>query len=101
MMEVGTVMELVSTLGFPIALAIGMAFMIYKVFCWSREDTKERESKDRETIEKFSGIISENSKALLKNSETMERIANKLEYVDGKINDIQTDVELIKERQSK
>ena len=98
-MEVGTVMELVSTLGFPIALAIGMSFMLYKIFCWNREDTKEREFKDRETIERFSGIISENSRALLKNSETMERIANKLEDVDGKINDIQTDVELIKQRQ--
>ena len=98
-MEVGAMTELVSALGFPIALAIGMAFMLYKVFCWTREDTKEREVKDRVTIERFSGIISENSKALLKNSETMERIANKLEDVDSKINDIQTDVELIKQRQ--
>ena len=98
-MEVGAMTDLIGTLGFPIALAIGMAFMLYKVFCWTREDTKEREVKDRETIERFSGIISENSRALLKDSETMERIANKLEDVDSKINDIQTDVELIKQCQ--
>lgn len=99
-MEVGAMTDLIGTLGFPIALAIGMAFMLYKVFCWSREDGKEREAEDKKIIERFSGIISENSRALLKNSETMERIANKLEEVDGKINDIQTDVELIKERQN-
>ena len=94
-----TMVQAIGELGLAIALVISFSFAFWKVFQYQREDTKEREAKDRETIERFSGIISENSKALLKNSETMERIANKLEDVDSKINDIQTDVELIKQRQ--
>ena len=95
-----TMVQAIGEFGLAIALVISFCFAFWKIFQYQREDTKEREVKDRETIERFSGIISENSKALLKNSETMERIANKLEDVDGKINDIQTDVELIKQRQN-
>ena len=94
-----TMVQAIGEFGLAIALVISFCFAFWKIFQYQREDTKEREAKDRETIEKFSGIISENSRALLKNSETMERIANKLEDVDSKINDIQTDVELIKQRQ--
>ena len=94
-----TMVQAIGEFGLAIALVISFCFAFWKIFQYQREDTKEREVKDRETIERFSGIISENSKALLKNSETMERIANKLEDVDSKINDIQTDVELIKQRQ--
>lgn len=100
-MEVGIIIDTISTLGFPIALTIACVWMFYKCYTWQREDGKERELKDRETIERFSGIIAENSKALLKNSETMEIIANKLESVDEKINDLQKDVTEIKANQHK
>lgn len=100
-MEVGIIIDTINTLGFPIALTIACVWMFYKCYTWQREDGKERELKDRETIERFSGIIAENSKALLKNSETMEIIANKLESVDEKINDLQKDVTEIKVNQRK
>lgn len=98
-MDISAVIELISTLGFPIALSVAMGWMFFKIFTWQRIDAKEREIKDREQIQHFSVIISENSKALLKNSETMELIANKLEDVDEKIDELQHDVTEIKYKQ--
>ena len=100
-MDVSTVIEIISTLGFPIALSIAMGWMFFKIFTWQREDAKEREIRDNEQIKHFSVIISDNSKALLKNSETMELIAKKLEDVDEKIDEIKQDVAEIKYKQNK
>lgn len=99
-MEVGIVIDTISTLGFPIALTIACVWMFYKCYTWQREDNKEREVRDRETIERFSGIIAENSKALLKNSETMEIIANKLEDVSEDVKEMQKDIIEIKANQN-
>ena len=95
------IIELISTFGLSVALCLAFAWFIYKIFNWMREDSikreeeirqtsqereqqireaakereayaRQREERDREQIKHFSEIISENSKALLKNSETME-----------------------------
>lgn len=98
-MDVSTIIEIISTLGFPIALSVAMGWMLFKIFTWQRIDAKERELRDNEQVKHFSVIISENSKALVKNSETMELIAKKLEDVDEKIDEIKQDVTEIKYKQ--
>ena len=100
-MDVSTVIETISTLGFPIALSIAMGWMFFKIFTWQREDAKEREIKDRETLERFSGIISKNSDALLENAQVMKQISSKLEDVDNKVDMIARDIQEIKIKQSK
>lgn len=98
-MDLGIAVEIISTLGFPIALAIAMCWMFFKIFTWQREDSKDREQKDRETIEKFSQIVSVNSQALLKNSEVMEKINNNIDGISDDVHKLQEDVTEIKYRQ--
>ena len=100
-MDISMIMEIISTLGFPIALSIAMGWMFFKIFTWQREDAKEREIKDRETLERFSGIISKNSDALLENAQVMKQISSKLEDVDNKVDMIARDIQEIKIKQSK
>ena len=100
-MEIGVIVETISTLGFPIALTLACVWFFYKIYTWQRQDAKEREIKDRETIERFSGIIAKNSEALVKNGEALQQVAEKLNDVDEKINDLQHDVQEIKIKQNK
>ena len=91
--------RILSEFGFPIALCLAFTWFIYKSFCWMREDSKDREIRDRETLEKFSGIISKNSEVLLENAQVMKQISKKLEDVDEKVDDIAKDVQEIKFKQ--
>ena len=100
-MDISMAMEIISTLGFPIALSAAMGWMFFKIFTWQRIDSKDRETKDRETLERFSGIISKNSDALLENAQVMKRISSKLEDIDNKVDAIARDVQEIKIRQNK
>lgn len=100
-MDISTVIEVISTLGFPIALSAAMGWMFFKIFTWQRIDAKDRETRDRETLERFSGIISKNSDALLKNAQVMKQISSKLEDVDNKVDMIARDVQEIKIKQEK
>ena len=49
--------RILSEFGFPIALCLAFTWFIYRSFCWRREDSKDRGIRDRETVERFSGII--------------------------------------------
>ena len=100
-MDISVAIEIISTLGFPIALSMAMGWMFFKIFTWQRIDSKDRETKDRETLERFSGIISKNSDALLKNAQVMKQISSKLEDVDTKVDTIARDVQEIKIKQEK
>ena len=99
-MDLAMVVEIISTLGFPIALTIACVWFFYKIYTWQRDDAKERELRDRETIEKFSHIIATNSEALLENAQVMQQISSKLEDVDEKVDDIAKDVQEIKIKQT-
>lgn len=98
-MDLSMVVEIISTLGFPVALTIACVWMFYKCYTWMRDDAKERELRDRETIKEFSHIIATNSEALLKNGEALQKVAEKLNDVDDKISDLQRDVSEIKIKQ--
>ena len=98
-MEIGVIVETISTLGFPIALTLACVWFFYKIYTWQRDDMKERENKDREQIKEFSHIIATNSEALLKNGEALQKVAEELNDVDDKISDLQRDVSEIKIKQ--
>ena len=99
-MDLAMVVEIISTLGFPIALTIACVWFFYKIYTWQRDDAKERELRDRETIEKFSHIIATNSEALLENAKVMEKINTNIEDVHDKVDEIAKDIEIIKDRQT-
>ena len=85
--------------GVGVALAFGLAFILYKVFSWNREDARDREERDRETITRLSEIVSTNSKALLQNAETMKEISREISEIGDQIETVKEDVQTIKIRQ--
>lgn len=91
--------EMVTGLGFPIALSIGFCTMFFKMYGWMRTDFKEREDKNREQFKHLSEIIDTNSKALLKNSEVMEKINSNIHEISANVHKLQSDVTIIKIRQ--
>lgn len=83
-MDVSVFVELVSTLGFPVALVIAMGIFIYKLYQQSvkREDKLMEEIKvNRET----------NAKAI----ETIAHYSEKLEVIQNDINEIKTDITIL------
>lgn len=98
-MNVSTMGELITSLGFPIALSICFCVMFFKMYGWMREDFKERENKSREQFEHLSNIIDTNGKALLKNSEVMEKINSNITDISANVHKLQSDVTIIKIRQ--
>lgn len=76
--------ELISTVGFPIALVIVMGIFIYKIYTQSvkREELLMEEIKvNRET----------NAKAI----ETIAHYSEKLEVIQADINEIKTDITVL------
>ena len=94
-----TAVEMISSLGVPVAFCLMLGWFVFNIWKAQREDTNKREAQDRETITRLSGILSENSKALLKNSEVMEKISEKIDNIDDKLDGVQRDVQEIKIRQ--
>ena len=94
-----TAIELVGSLGVPVAFCLMLGWFVFQIWKAQREDNNRREIADRETITHLSGILSENSRALLKNSEVMEKISDKVDSIDDKLDEVQKDVQEIKIRQ--
>jgi len=81
-MEMGIV-ELISTVGFPIAIVLVLGWFVYKIYTDSTKASQERESKLYVEIEKNQEI---NAKAI----ETITLYADKLEVIQEDIREIKT-----------
>ena len=86
-MDIAMISELITGLGFPIALVIAMGFFIYKL--WQQSDAREQ---------KLMGELAEcrviNSKAI----ETIGLYAERLTHIEDNINVMKTDLTEIKEK---
>jgi sensor histidine kinase YesM len=83
-MDTTIFVELISTVGFPIALVIAMGIFIFKIYTQSvkREETLMEEIKlNRET----------NAKAI----ETIAQYTNELKEIKTDINEIKTDITIL------
>ena len=83
-MDATLFVELISTVGFPIAIVIAMGIFIYKIYQQSvkREDALMEEIKvNRET----------NAKAI----ETIAHYSEKFETIQSDINEIKTDIAIL------
>lgn len=94
------IVSMIGEFGLAVSLVVAFVFMFWKMWNLQREDSKEREIRDRETITHLSGIVSKNSEVMLKSVETMEKINAKVEHIDTKLEGIQTDVQEIKFKQN-
>lgn len=86
-MELGVFTELITTLGFPIAMVVALGAFVWVLY---------KQSVTRE--EKLMGEITENRIVNAKALETIALYAERLTHIEGNLSTIQTDVNLIKER---
>jgi chromosome segregation ATPase len=86
-MEIGVILEVISTVGFPIALVIALGWFIFKIY---------NQSVDREA--KLMAEIAENRRVNEKALETIALYAERLGHIESNITEIKEDVILIKEK---
>ena len=85
-METGVLIELISTLGFPIAVAIALGAFIWHIY-------KRSETREDRLMEEITENRMVNAKAL----ETIALYAERLTHIEGSVSTIQNDVNVIKE----
>ena len=93
------VMTLISTVGFPIACAIAMAWFIYQIFLKTtaqQEANMEKvQARCKEREEKLYAEIEKNRKVNEKAIETIAQYAGRLETIQNDISEIKTDITVI------
>jgi hypothetical protein len=86
-MEMGAITEIISTVGFPIAMVVALGAFVWHIY---------KQSVVRE--EKLMTEITENRIVNEKAIETIALYAERLTHIEGSITHIQNDVNLIKEK---
>ena len=86
-MEMAAFVELIPTLGFPIACVIALGFFIWKIY----NQSVEREGK-------LMAEITENRLVNKKAIETIAQFAERFTHVENDVETIKTDINLIKEK---
>lgn len=71
--------QIISTLGFPIAACIGIAFAFFKFYKNSDQRSNERENKYLEQISNFTVALDKVNEILIKVNERLDDIERKLE----------------------
>ena len=75
------IVNLVTTLGFPIVCVIACAYFINYIIKAEREENQKREEKYIDTINKFSVVLDKVNDNLIANNKRLEYIENKLDEV--------------------
>ena len=84
-------LELISNVGFPIALVIVLGWFIYKIYIDNKADSKEREQKLYEEIKANREV---NAQAIA----TIGMYADSINAIQRDISNIKTDITIITER---
>lgn len=82
-MEVTLVMELITTIGFPIALVVVLLWFIFKL----QAESKERENKLMDTVTQFSVKFNEITVALTKVTDTLSALTDRVIDIENKLGD--------------
>lgn len=102
-MEVNNFVEIISTLGFPIACVIGMGFFIYHIYnTWTKQNAEQMEkvqNRCQEREEKLYIEIAKNREVNAKAIETIAHYAEKIDIIQKDISDIKTDIIVIKTKE--
>ena len=86
-METAAFIELIPSLGFPIACVIALGFFVWKIY----NQSVEREGK-------LMAEITENRLVNKKAIETIAQFAERFTHVENDVEAIKTDINLIKEK---
>ena len=79
------IVNLVTTLGFPIVCVIGCAYFINYIIKAERDENQKREEKYIETINKFSVVLE-------KVNDNLSAINKRLEYFENKLDEVTCDI---------
>lgn len=103
-MEVSTIIELVSTLGFPIVCVIAMAWFIYRIYSnmtkANAENMEKVQTRCAEREDKLYEEIKENREVNSKAIATIGLYADRLNHIEDNLEDVKSDVSIIKEKLS-
>lgn len=98
-MEVKTMSDLITTLGFPIACVIAMgAFIFYIYNTWTKENKANMErvqARCKEREDKLYDEIAKNREVISSAITTIAHYAEKLDVIQKDISDIKTDITVI------
>lgn len=97
------VITLISTVGFPIACAIAMAWFIYQIFlkttAQNESNMEKVQARCKEREEKLYAEIEKNRKVNEKAIEIIAQYAGRLETIQNDISEIKTDVTILMSKQ--
>ena len=79
------IVNLITTLGFPIVCVIGCAYFINYIIKAERDENQKREEKYIETINKFSVVLE-------KVNVNLSAINKRLEYFENKLDEVTCDI---------
>lgn len=85
-MELGIIIELIGSVGFPIAAVLAMAWFIYRIY-------KQSEAREQTLMDE----IKENREINAKAIETISLYAERLTHIETNVAEIKDDVVLIKQ----
>ena len=86
-MEIGALVEIIGSLGFPIACVLALGFFVYKI--WQQSVVRE---------EKLMAEITENRLVNEKAIETIAQFAERFTHIEEDVAEIKNDVVLIKDK---
>ena len=86
-MEIGALVEIIGSLGFPIACVLALGFFVYKI--WQQSVVRE---------EKLMAEITENRLVNVKAIETIAQFAERFTHIEEDVAEIKNDVVLIKDK---
>ena len=103
-MEIGTIVELISTLGFPIVCVIALAwFAYYMVKKTNEQNATNMEKLQNRCIEREKILyaeIKENREVNAKAIQTIAHYAEKLDIIQKDISEIKTDITVIMSKEN-
>ncbi len=98
-MDFKTVIELITTVGFPVFCCIAMGYFIFHIYKKTTEQNNNNmervQARCKEREEKLYIEIKENREVNKKAIETIAKYAEKLETIQHDINDIKKDITII------
>lgn len=86
-MDIALIVELISTVGFPIALVLALIWFIYQIY----KQSEKREDELREEIKENQAINAEAIK-------TLALYAERLDVIQNDVEEIKTDIVIITEK---
>lgn len=95
-MEIATFIEIISTLGFPIACVIMLGIFIFKIYKDTTAESKttlaECQARSKEREDKLYNFIEDSAAVNAKFAEIIARYETKLDEIKQDVKDIKTDI---------